>query len=156
MKLLTLFVTITVISLAQEFENVQVLPFESKKEMMKYMKKTVSKSLGVKCKYCHNLKDYADDRNPHKLVAREMMRMVEAMNTHLDSAFAIGLKAEKKQMPESQKESASGGFPLHFPIGKCPNLKKSRLRRFSFVFPYREIPKCRKNPPPAVFLCVPL
>ena len=103
MKLLTLFVTITVISLAQEFENVQVLPFESKKEMMKYMKKTVSKSLGVKCKYCHNLKDYADDRNPHKLVAREMMRMVEAMNTHLDSAFAIGLKAEKKQMPESQK-----------------------------------------------------
>ena len=60
---------------------------------MKYMKKTVSKSLGVKCKFCHNIKDYSDDGNPHKLVAREMMRMVESMNTHLDSAFTAGKKA---------------------------------------------------------------
>ena len=81
---LTFFLILTSFCFAQDFENVQVLPFEKKKDLMKYMKKTVSKSLGVKCKFCHNIKDYADDSNPHKLVAREMMRMVISMNTHLD------------------------------------------------------------------------
>ena len=41
-----------------------------------------------------------------------------------------------REMLKSQKISASGGFPLYFPIGKCPNLKKI--------------------PPPAVFLCISL
>ena len=91
-----IFFILTVISSAQKFTNVQVLPFETKKEIMKYMKKTVSKSLDVKCKFCHNIKDYSDDGNPHKLVAREMMRMVESMNTHLDSAFATGMKSGMK------------------------------------------------------------
>ena len=70
---------------------------------MKYMKKTVSKSLGVKCTFCHNIKDYADDSNPHKLVAREMMRMVISMNTHLDSAFSIGGKAGMKHISDVTK-----------------------------------------------------
>ena len=90
---INLFFVFVVICTAQEMTNVQVLPFETKKEVMKYMKKTVSKSLGVKCKFCHNIKDYSDDSNPHKLVAREMMRMVESMNAHLDSAFTAGKKA---------------------------------------------------------------
>ena len=98
-----LFLILTVIGTAQEYSNVQVLPYESKKEMMKYMKKTVSKSLGVKCTFCHNIKDYADDGNPHKLVAREMMRMVISMNTHLDSAFSIGKKTGMKHIPDVPK-----------------------------------------------------
>ena len=98
-----LFLILTVIGTAQEYSNVQVLPYESKKEMMKYMKKTVSKSLGVKCTFCHNIKDYADDGNPHKLVAREMMRMVISMNTHLDSAFSIGEKTGMKHIPDVPK-----------------------------------------------------
>ena len=98
-----LFLILTVIGTAQEYSNVQVLPYESKKEMMNYMKKTVSKSLGVKCTFCHNIKDYADDGNSHKLVAREMMRMVISMNTHLDSAFSIGEKAGMKHIPDVPK-----------------------------------------------------
>ena len=39
-----------------------------------------------------------------------------------------------REMPKSQRFSASGGFPLYFPIGKCPNP--------------------RNHPPPAVFLCI--
>jgi hypothetical protein len=100
---LTFFLILTSFCFAQDFENVQVLPFEKKKDLMKYMKKTVSKSLGVKCKFCHNIKDYTDDSNPHKLVAREMMRMVISMNTHLDSAFAAGLKAGMKHRHEPPK-----------------------------------------------------
>ena len=98
-----LFFVFVVICTAQEMTNVQVLPFETKKEVMKYMKKTVSKSLGVKCKFCHNIKDYTDDSNPHKLVAREMMRMVISMNTHLDSAFSAGIKAGMKHRHEPPK-----------------------------------------------------
>ena len=37
-------------------------------------------------------------------------------------------------IPKSQKFPASGGFPLYFPIGKCPNL--------------------RYPPPPGGFLCI--
>jgi hypothetical protein len=97
------FFILSIWSFGQNFDNVQVLPFQSKKEMMKYMKKTVSKSLGVKCKYCHNIKDYSDDSNPHKLIAREMMRMVETMNTHLDSAFVVASKAGMKHIPDIPK-----------------------------------------------------
>jgi len=39
-----------------ELKNVRVLPFTKKAEIMKYMKKTVTKELGVKCNFCHNIK----------------------------------------------------------------------------------------------------
>jgi len=100
---ITIFILFMSIGHNQKFENVQVLTFEKKKDLMKYMKKTVNKSLGVNCKYCHNIKDYADDSNPHKLVAREMMRMVESMNVHLDSAFVVGSKAGMKHIPDIPK-----------------------------------------------------
>ena len=48
--------------------------------IMNYMKKTVAKELGVKCIYCHNLKDYASDEKEKKVAAREMMRMVMHIN----------------------------------------------------------------------------
>ncbi len=63
-----------------ELKNVTVLPYTKKSEIMKYMKKTVSKELGVKCSFCHNVRDYSSDENSHKIVAREMMRMVMNIN----------------------------------------------------------------------------
>ena len=68
---------------AQELKNVQVLPFEKKKEITRFMKNTVAKSLGVKCKFCHNLKDYPSDEIPQKVVGREMMRMVSSINEQM-------------------------------------------------------------------------
>ena len=100
---INLLFVFAVICSAQEMTNMQVLPFETKKDVMKYMKKTVNKSLGVKCKFCHNITDYSDDNNSHKLVAREMMRMVISMNTHLDSAFSIGGKAGMKHISDVPK-----------------------------------------------------
>ena len=66
-----------------ELKNVQVLPFKSKKEITRFMKNQVAKSLGVKCKFCHNLKDYPSDENPQKVVGREMMRMVYSINEQM-------------------------------------------------------------------------
>ncbi len=63
-----------------ELKNVQVLPYTKKADIMKYMKNTVTKELGVKCKYCHNLKDFSSDENEKKVAAREMMSMVMYIN----------------------------------------------------------------------------
>jgi hypothetical protein len=64
-----------------ELKNVQVLSYTTKAEIMKFMKKSVTKELGVKCNYCHNIKDYASDEKEQKIVSREMMRMVKHINT---------------------------------------------------------------------------
>lgn len=81
---------------AQELENVQVLPFETRKDITEFMKNTVAKSLGVKCDFCHNPKDYSLDENHHKIVAREMMRLVGVINERMTSiqkvAMAEGMK----------------------------------------------------------------
>ena len=43
-----------------DFENVNVLDITSKTELKKYMK-SISKDLGVKCKFCHNMNDKSID-----------------------------------------------------------------------------------------------
>ncbi len=63
-----------------ELKNVQVLPFTVKKEIVQYMKKVIAPGLGVKCKFCHNPMDFSSDKNEHKVVAREMMKMVTNIN----------------------------------------------------------------------------
>lgn len=86
---------------AQEVENVQVLPFKEKKEISKFMKKKVAKSLGVKCKFCHNMKDYSSDENPHKVVAREMMRMMMNVNQQLTSIQEAAQEAGMEHWEEA-------------------------------------------------------
>ena len=61
-----------------QLENLQVLDFESERELKKYMK-NISKDLGVKCKFCHDINDKSID-TPHKIVAREMMKMQMDLN----------------------------------------------------------------------------
>ena len=62
----------------EEPKNLQVLDFESVRELKKYMK-TIGKDLGVKCTFCHDLNDKSIDTK-HKLVAREMMEMQKNLN----------------------------------------------------------------------------
>ena len=61
-----------------EFKNVQVLEFDSEKDLKKYMK-SISKDLSVKCSFCHDLNDKSIDTE-HKLVARDMIRMQIDLN----------------------------------------------------------------------------
>lgn len=69
-------------SLPTHFTNLQVLPETiERKALIRYMR-TVSKSLGVRCRHCHDTKteDYASDAIEAKVMARKMIRLVEGFN----------------------------------------------------------------------------
>ena len=68
--------------LPSEFTNLEVLPSDITKAALKRHMKGITKSLGIKCDYCHrtDIRDYATDEIAEKVVAREMMRMVERIN----------------------------------------------------------------------------
>ena len=61
-----------------DFKNLKVLDIKSKGEMRKYMK-SISKDLGVKCGFCHDLNDKSIDTD-HKIIAREMILMQQEIN----------------------------------------------------------------------------
>ena len=82
---LTMLLIVSSLGFMQDkLKNLQVLEFDSERDLKKYMK-TVSKDLGVKCKYCHDLNDKSIDTD-HKIIAREMMRMQMDLNK---SFFAL-------------------------------------------------------------------
>ena len=66
-----------------EFKNVTVLDITSKSEMRKYMK-SISKDLGVKCSYCHNMDDKSLD-TPEKDITREMIKLTRYLNDLLNN-----------------------------------------------------------------------
>lgn len=61
-------------------QNLKVLKFKTINATKHYMK-TVSKDLGVKCKYCHDVNNFADDSNRNKRIARSMLKMMDGLNT---------------------------------------------------------------------------
>ena len=83
-KLIGIFTILSVVTsigiMQDKPKNLQVLKFESERELKKYMK-TIGKDLGVKCTFCHDLNDKSIDTD-HKLIAREMMKMQKDLNKH--------------------------------------------------------------------------
>ncbi len=71
--------------LPAEFANLQVLPADISKDELKQTMKLITRSLGIKCDHCHltDVRDFASDERREKVVAREMMRMVERINRDL-------------------------------------------------------------------------
>ena len=62
-------------------KNIKVLPKKwSRERITSYMKRTISRGLGVKCAFCHNESDYAADGSSKKRIARDMLRMSRAVN----------------------------------------------------------------------------
>lgn len=59
-------------------KDLQVLKFESIPETKKFMKQ-MSKDLGVKCKFCHNLDDFSLETD-HKKIGRHMIKMTMNIN----------------------------------------------------------------------------
>lgn len=69
------------------YQNLKVLPKDTDKHEMDSIMKHYSLSLGVKCNFCHVRMDdeqknfdFASDKNKHKLIARDMMRMTDKIN----------------------------------------------------------------------------
>ena len=69
--------------ISDDFKNVQLLDIKSRSEMKKYMK-GISKDLGVKCKYCHDMDDKSID-TPHKAITRDMIILTQQINEYLSS-----------------------------------------------------------------------
>ena len=65
-----------------DFINVKVLDIKSRSEMKRYMK-SISKDLGVKCSYCHDMDDKSLD-NEHKEITREMIILTRQINDLLN------------------------------------------------------------------------
>ena len=86
MKILSLYtinlILLTAIVVASgKPKNLQVLNFDSIRDIKKYMN-TVAKDLGVKCSYCHDIRNKSKDTE-HKIIARDMMKMQRAINERL-------------------------------------------------------------------------
>jgi tetratricopeptide (TPR) repeat protein len=70
----------------QKFENLQVFPKDISSPQLIQRMREFSLSLAVRCEYCHEQKDantppnFASDARPAKQKAREMLRMVDAIN----------------------------------------------------------------------------
>ena len=76
--LTTLSIVVSLVIMQDKPTNLQVLDFESVRDLKKDMK-TIQKDLGVKCKFCHDINNKSID-TPHKNIAREMMRMQMDLN----------------------------------------------------------------------------
>ena len=64
---------------ASRFKNIQVLNDLSDREIGQQMQ-SFAKQLGVKCVDCHVQGDFATDENEHKVEARKMIEIVNALN----------------------------------------------------------------------------
>ena len=77
-------------------KSLQVLDFESERDLKKYMKE-ISKDLGVKCTYCHDLNDKSIDTE-HKIIAREMIKMQQGLNKDFFSQMGDSLQKQKNTL----------------------------------------------------------
>jgi hypothetical protein len=80
------------------FKNLQILPKDITEKQLDSVMHHFTASLNVKCNFCHVKQegnpeewDWASDKNKHKLVARDMMRMTNKLN---DEYFPYSGKAE--------------------------------------------------------------
>lgn len=62
-------------------KNLQVLPKTLTKDQIKAVMKAQTKALGVECDHCHDVPDMASDKNEHKKIARDMMRLTDELNS---------------------------------------------------------------------------
>ncbi len=69
-----------------EFKNLQILPKDISKESLDKVMDSFTEALNVKCGFCHvrnqetKKMEFEKDDNPHKAMAREMMKMTMAIN----------------------------------------------------------------------------
>ncbi|MFO0573315.1 MAG: c-type cytochrome [Polyangia bacterium] len=68
-----------------QWKDLQVLPPTTPKDVLKATMKLQAKALGKDCDFCHNMPDAAAD-HPMKKKAREMMKMVQAINKDYPAA----------------------------------------------------------------------
>ena len=79
MRYSIIFLLMCSLVFGQVGKNLQVLKVKSKVELKRYME-GIASDLGVKCVFCHNMRDKSSDQNKHKIIAREMLKMTSMIN----------------------------------------------------------------------------
>ena len=84
-----------------KFTNLQVLPKDISKDDLVHTMRLFSRSLGVRCDFCHEFQDekpnFASDKKDEKNAARNMMRMVGDINKNYMPKLQPLPGEEKKQ-----------------------------------------------------------
>jgi len=73
----------------EKAENLKVLPADTSAQQLRQVMQGFTRALGVRCEHCHvgeagaslETFDFVADTNEHKNAARDMLRMVHAINT---------------------------------------------------------------------------
>jgi len=105
------------------FKNVQLLKDVPAGQLIEIMRTGFSRSLGVRCNFCHVMGQWEKDDKSDKQVTREMMRMTNTINTQL-LANIKGLMSDKPQVtcatchrgqekPATSMEPAAGDHGEH-------------------------------------------
>jgi len=68
-----------------QLQNVEIMDPNMRLNDARWMMKELGEDVGLDCRDCHDLKDFAADTKPLKLISREMMRMEKDIN---DTYFA--------------------------------------------------------------------
>ena len=86
---------------SSEWENLQILPDSLSRDQLIGIMRGFTDALGVQCGHCHVREDgefvFPSDANPHKDVARGMMRMTWQINQEILPAIE-GLHGEGEEM----------------------------------------------------------
>ena len=81
---LIFYIMITISYSNPNFKNVTELDFTSKSELRKYMKE-ISRDIGAKCSYCHDLDDKSLETE-NKKIGREMIQLTRYLNDVLNKS----------------------------------------------------------------------
>jgi photosynthetic reaction center cytochrome c subunit len=79
----------------RKFSNLQVFPPDTPADVLTAAMKNFTRALGVRCQFCHvgeegmplEKFDFASDSNPHKQIARGMMRLTADINGQVTKAM---------------------------------------------------------------------
>lgn len=82
----------------EKSKSLEVLPADTSADRLRAVMRGFTGALGVRCNYCHvgeegkplSTFDFASDANPNKDRAREMMRMLGAIDGHLQKIDSSG------------------------------------------------------------------
>ncbi len=94
----------------QEPKNLKILKPD---EVMNTMR-TFTSGLGVRCDFCHIQGDFASDENRVKLTARNMIAMVQQINTHFGGNPKVTCYTchRGETEPKSAPPAAAAATPL--------------------------------------------
>ncbi len=110
------------------FKNIQLLKGVPAGQLIDIMRVGFSRSLGVRCNYCHVMGEWEKDDKSDKQVARDMMRMTSTINNQLLPGIK-NLMSDKPQVtcatchrgqeqPATKMDEAAGGHEHPAPPAK--------------------------------------